>query len=538
MSTFNELYARRLRLGRFICVGLDPDISQIPDCVTGDTVAERVYNFLVSIVDATHGYALAYKPQIAYFEDEALEGEGHKVLRRIIAYIRSVDPTIPVIVDFKRGDIGRTNEPYVRLGFDFFGADAVTVHPYLGMEAMKPFLARPDKTVIVLCRTSNPGAGEFQDVECTAFYSKEDGAPYSTLKEAARELGVDTVDPEDYERITTPLYEFVARRVLYKWNKAGNCAIVVGATYPAELGDIRRIIGDEMLILVPGLGTQGGDLEKTLQYGRDSKGWGIIPNNSSALLFAYAKLRDDESGELKYTPEQFSIATTEATNAMYEAIVAAMVEQDLRRLDGIMSGRHFVYKSWKHGDAYVNYDPAFPHLQLVRSHCVQLVTPFLGEFDTIVAPATGGIVLGTLCGEIANEQGHDVLVTWADKHGDDFVLERDGAIQAVQGKRVLVVDDTMTNANERGSVYKLCRLIEAHGGTVVGVSLICNRCNGTAEQLQVPLLKALMSFDFVSYEADQCPHCLQNLPIVEDIGHGAEFKQENPDYAGGYTKLL
>ena len=166
MSTFNELYAKRLRLGKFICVGLDPDIKQIPDCVPGDSVAERVFNFLVSIVDTTHMYALAYKPQIAYFEDEAMEGQGHIILRRLIAYIRSVDPTIPVIVDYKRADIGRTNEPYVRLGFDFLGADAVTVHPYLGMEAMEPFLARSDKTIIVLCRTSNKGADEFQDAEC------------------------------------------------------------------------------------------------------------------------------------------------------------------------------------------------------------------------------------------------------------------------------------------------------------------------------------------------------------------------------------
>lgn len=535
MSTFNQLYAKRLRLGKFICVGLDPDVGQIPDCVPGDSVAERVYNFLVSIVDATHFYALAYKPQIAYFEDEALEGQGHIILRRIIAYIRSVDATIPVIVDYKRGDIGRTNEPYVRLGFDFLGADAVTVHPYLGMTAMEPFLARSDKTIIVLCRTSNKGADEFQDAECTIYRHHADGMVYSNLEGAARERGTSEEDPRDYERVVMKLYEFVAHRVAKSWNAQGNCAVVVGATYPGELGDVRGIIGD-VLILVPGLGTQGGDLEKTLQLGRDSSGWGIIPNNSSALLFAYAKIK--EGGELKYAPEQYAEATAEATRSMHDAIVAELVRQDLGRLGAILTGQHLVYKSKKHGDAYVNYDPAFPHTKLVRSHCVQLVMPFLGRFDTVVAPATGGIVLATLCADAANEQGYNVQCTWADKDGDNFVFERDGAIQSIEGKRVLVVDDTMTNDNERGSVYKVCRLVEAHGGIVVGVSLICNRCRGTAQNLGVAELRALMNVDFEAFEAADCPHCKQGLPIVEDIGHGAKYKHDNPAYHGGYVNLL
>lgn len=530
MSTFKKLYNLRLRRGKFICVGLDPDIKQIPDSVTGASIAERVYNFLTATVDATHQYALAYKPQIAYFEDNALEGEGHKVLRRLIEYIRSVDPTIPVIVDFKRADIGRTNEPYVRLGFDFLGADAVTVHPFLGMEAMEPFLARKDKTIIVLCRTSNPGAGEFQDAECIVYCDSRTGKHYSTLKEAEREGATGTLVKQ-----TMPLYEFVAHRVAKSWNKNGNCAVVVGATYPEELGDIRGIIGD-VLVLVPGLGTQGGDLEKTLHFGRDSLGWGVIPNNSSALLFAYLKLK--EGDKLKYTPEQFADATAEATEAMHKAIVAVLAAQDLARLGAILTGKHLVYKSGKHGDAYVNYDPAFPHLSLVRSHCLQLLRPYLGKFDTVVAPATGGIVLVTLCGAVAAEQGHNVQVVWADKHGDNFVFERDGFIQAIKGKRVLVVDDTMTNDNERGSVYKVCRLVEAHGGILVGVSLICNRCSGTAQNLGVPELHALMDVNFVAYEPDTCPLCEQQVPIVVDIGHGAAFEANNPDYTGGYVKVL
>lgn len=318
MPTFTEMYETRQKAGKYICVGLDPDPKQLPEGLPGNTLAERVSNFLVGIVDATHEYALAYKPQYAYYS--MLGEDGPRVLRDIIAYIRAVDPSIPVILDYKRGDIGRTNEAYVYEAFDFYGADAATVHPYLGMEAMMPFLDQTDKTIIVLCRTSNPGAGEFQDADCIVYCHEETGHFYSTLDEYTREHPEAEPYPPYFERVVMKMYQFVAYRVAQKWNKAGNCAVVVGATYAErELKEVRGIVGD-MTILIPGIGTQGGDLAESILHGQNSGGWGIVLNNSSALLFAYKKLKQDDSDELKYNPEQYAEASAEATQAMHNAI--------------------------------------------------------------------------------------------------------------------------------------------------------------------------------------------------------------------------
>ncbi len=322
MSTFKELYKARFKAGKYVCVGLDPDLSQIPDSVPGASLGDKVYNFLVKIIDATYGHAAAYKLQIAYYEDLGLGGPD--TLRRVIKYIRSVDPTIPITLDYKRADIGRTNEPYVRVAFDFYGVDAVTVHPYLGMEAMKPFLDCEDKTIIVLCRTSNPGAGELQDVECQPWLHMTSRKLYSTIAEASRETGHDCVPGEFVGQRPMPLYQFIAHRVAQSWNKNGNCAVVVGATYPAELEEVRKIVGDDVLILIPGLGTQEGDLAKSIENGKDSEGWGIILNNSSAILFAFKKLKNEDDS-LKYAPEQFAEAAAEATRTMNDAVATLVV---------------------------------------------------------------------------------------------------------------------------------------------------------------------------------------------------------------------
>jgi orotidine-5'-phosphate decarboxylase len=166
-------------------------------------------------------------------------------------YIKNDFPETPVIMDAKLADIGNTNEGYVEFIFDYLGADAITVHPYLGSEAMKPFLDRAEKGVIVLCRTSNKGAGEFQDLDVGGM----------------------------------PLYQKVAHMIMDKWNYNANCGVVVGATYPDELRKVRHIVGS-MPILIPGIGAQGGDVKLTVEAGVDKEGKNAIINSSRGIIFA------------------------------------------------------------------------------------------------------------------------------------------------------------------------------------------------------------------------------------------------------------
>lgn len=199
--------------------------------------------FHKALVDATHDFVCAYKPNSAFYEAQG--AEGIRILKRNCEYIKQTYPDIPIILDAKRGDIGSTNEAYAQYAFEYLGADAVTLHPYLGREALLPFLDRKEKGCIILCRTSNPGAREFQDA----------------------------------------MYKTVAEHVVNEWNTNGNCMLVVGAPYPDELSIVRRIVGD-MTLLVPGIGAQGGDVEKTVKHGINSKKSGIIINSSRSIIHA------------------------------------------------------------------------------------------------------------------------------------------------------------------------------------------------------------------------------------------------------------
>ncbi|MGH7194572.1 MAG: orotidine-5'-phosphate decarboxylase, partial [Candidatus Saccharimonadales bacterium] len=173
-------------------------------------------------------------------------------LKQTCDYLHEKYPDIPIIIDLKRADIGNTNKHYAMFAFDYLGADAVTVHPWLGRAAVQPFLDYKDKGIIVLCRTSNEGAGEFQDL-------KADGLP---------------------------LYMHVAKNVSKKWNANRNCLLVVGATYPEEMARARRMVGNDMVFLVPGLGAQGGDAEAVIKVGVNLQGRGLIINSARAILYA------------------------------------------------------------------------------------------------------------------------------------------------------------------------------------------------------------------------------------------------------------
>lgn len=248
MSAIVEKYDRRAEaVESLVCVGLDSAYERLPEWFRVQDLPQFAFNRWV--IEQTHPYVAAYKPNIAFYE--ARGEEGLSALEATVRYLREQHPDIVTICDAKRADIGSTNQGYVSAIFDRLGFDAVTLNPYLGREALAPFLARADKACIVLARTSNPGAGELQD------------------------LLVDGV----------PLWRVVARQVHHAWNTLGNCMLVAGATYPDELRQIRAAVG-EMTLLVPGIGAQGGDIEATVRAGLNASGRGMIINSSRAVIFA------------------------------------------------------------------------------------------------------------------------------------------------------------------------------------------------------------------------------------------------------------
>jgi len=250
--TFHSMLKRRWAAsGSLLCVGIDPEPGRYPAPLADDP--DRVFAFGRAIVDATAEYACAFKPQIAHFAAQGAED----ALTRLIAHIHAAHPGIPVILDAKRGDIGSTALNYAREAFDRFRADAVTANPYLGGDSLAPYLERADRGVVVLCRTSNPGAADLQDLPVAG----ADGR-------------------------TRPLYQHVAEKAARDWNTNGNLALVVGATWPEQLGEVRAIVGGAVPLLVPGIGAQGGDVGAVLKHGLDADRTGLVISSSRAILYA------------------------------------------------------------------------------------------------------------------------------------------------------------------------------------------------------------------------------------------------------------
>lgn len=238
---------RARKINSLLCVGLDPDIAKIGDEFRGKEYPQ--FEFNKRIIDLTAPYAAAFKPNAAFYE--ARGQAGWHELEMTIEYIRSEYPDIFTIFDAKRGDIGNTNRGYVSSVFDEMGFDAITLSPYMGREALAPFLEREDKTSIILCRTSNDGAGEFQDADVGG----------------------------------EPLFMRVAKRVHSVWNARRNCMLVVGATKPKELKMVRQAVED-MTILMPGIGSQGGEIKETVLAGQNKQGLGLIVVVGRSIIYA------------------------------------------------------------------------------------------------------------------------------------------------------------------------------------------------------------------------------------------------------------
>ncbi|MCL4360470.1 orotidine-5'-phosphate decarboxylase [Patescibacteria group bacterium] len=250
MNAKDKIENRMTSTQTMLCIGLDPDISLMPQKFGKSR--KPLFTFCRLVIDTTYESAAAFKINTAFFEKYGTDGIGE--LKQTCDYLRKKFPTIPLLLDAKRADIRSTNLGYVSFVYDYLNADGVTLHPYLGSEALKPFLDRKDKAAIILCRTSNQGSGEFQDLR---------------VKSKGK---------------TFPLYEIVAQTVVSKWNRNGNCLLVVGATYPSELKKVRSIVGD-MTLLVPGIGAQGGEIKKVVRAGLNSKKSGLLINIGRAILY-------------------------------------------------------------------------------------------------------------------------------------------------------------------------------------------------------------------------------------------------------------
>jgi orotidine-5'-phosphate decarboxylase len=245
MNFIDKLRAAWANSNSLLCVGLDPDPAKLPFSLHG--IPQAVFEFNRAIIDATHDLVCAYKPQIAYFAAQSAEDQ----LLKTMEYLRTQYPHIPIILDAKRGDIGSTAEQYAVEAFVRYGADAVTVNPYMGTDSITPFTSYQDKGVVILCRTSNVGAKDLQDLQING----------------------------------EPLYVHLARKVANDWNSHGNCLLVVGATWPEQMRQIRAVVGD-MPFLVPGIGAQGGDVKAMVTAGKTRDGTGLIVNSSRAVLYA------------------------------------------------------------------------------------------------------------------------------------------------------------------------------------------------------------------------------------------------------------
>ena len=243
---------------KFLCIGLDPVIEKIPKILHKKTLVDTLVSFCCHVVDTTHHYTAAFKPNLAFFEQYG--SEGWQALKKICQHIHTTAPETSIILDAKRGDIGHTNEAYVTALFSYLKGDAVTLHPYLGKQSLKPFLTQKNKGCIFLIKTSNPGSVEFQNI----LYNE------------------------------SPLWLHIAKTIMTEWNNNNNCSLVLGATYPEDIASARHTLGDSTPFLIPGIGTQGGNMQTVVTAAKNTKNQGALFSVSRSIIY----------NNKKHTPEQ------------------------------------------------------------------------------------------------------------------------------------------------------------------------------------------------------------------------------------------
>lgn len=481
--------------GKFVCVGLDSDYDQIPpvaDVNPGPWF--RMFMFNKAIVDTTHDFVCAYKPNVAFYE---AQGElGLSALKSTIAYIKEHYPDIPVILDAKRADIGNTNKGYVKAAFDELGADAVTVNPYFGGGSLKPFSDREDKGIVVLVRTSNPEAAEIQDLPVDISKLPQEYKDRFGDLSGLREIeGTDII----------PLYRIIAYAVSHNWETKGNRSIVVGATYPEELEAVRKIVGKDMPILIPGVGAQGGDLEKTVRAG----GRNIILNSARGIIFASKgedfaeaarreaeKLNKEVNFYLKH-PEGLTEAQEKLASLMFDTKTVAPVKRRIELPDG-------GYKFEQVERPTAPLDFAQPGEFALKLHETQPDAPLspvyinLRKLPQEIIDQIGVVMAEVKTSEVPNvctgipKAGVPLAQSYSEKSGIPYVdvfekeeTEQGRRIVAGEGegekRKLRIVDDMVTEGHTK---LEAVRAAEQMGFKVTEILVVIDREQGARKQLE------------------------------------------------------
>ncbi len=428
MDFFEHLYNTAIRNDSLLCVGLDPRPERFPPDILAQP--NPIFAFNRQIVDATRDLVCAYKPNYAFYEAHGLDG-----LRALCQTIEYIGEQVPVILDAKRGDIGSTAEAYARAAFDTWGAGAVTVHPYLGSDALAPFTAYTGRGIFILCHTSNPGAVDLQTLECAG----------------------------------QPLYMHVAN-LAQRCNQAGNIGLVIGATYPDALRRVRTV-APQMWFLVPGIGTQGGDLEATLAAGLRTDGLGVIVNASRAICHA-----PDPRAAAQELREQINALRQRVTADTFthpnptESLIL-----DLARIGAVRFGE-FILKSGARSPIYIDLRLLSSYPELLRrvAHAyADLLHKLPG--DRLAAIPYAALPIGTA---VALLTGRPLI--YPRKEVKSYGTGRTIEGEFKPGERVIVLDDLITTG---GSKIEAIAPLRAAGLEVKDVVVLIDREAGGRESL-------------------------------------------------------
>jgi uridine monophosphate synthetase len=433
--TFAEKLTQAIeRNDSLLCVGLDPRPDRFPPQVMAQP--DPIFAFNKTIVDATADLVCAYKPNFAFYEAQGLEGLA--ALRRTIEYVHEVTD-VPVILDAKRSDIGSTAEAYAKAAFEVWGADAVTINPYLGHDAVQPFTAYADRGVFLLCHTSNPGATDLQTLDCGG----------------------------------RPLYQVVAEQAI-RWG--ANVGLVIGATYTQALRAVREM-ALQMWILLPGVGAQGGDLEAALAAGLDEHRSGVIVSASRSIIYAKdpraaaQELHDRINAARQTTKSQIENRKSEIAKSPRDQLILTLADV------GCVRFGQFTLVSGLQSPVYIDLRLLVSHADVLRDVArayTQLLRPL--AFDRLAAIPYAGLPIGTAVGL---ESGYPLIYPRKEVKAHGIRRAVEGEFQ--KGERVAVLDDVITTG---GSKLEAIAPLEELGLQVEDVVVLIDREQGGREVLE------------------------------------------------------